>query len=223
MKELYQKYKHAWLMIGYLVIYLVWFFALEARTDIIYHPVHTALDDLIPFCEAFIIPYNIWFAYISLTVLYFFFTDKEDYYRTCAILFIGMTVCLIIYTIWPNMQRLRPMTLPRTNIFTKMVVALYGVDTPTNVCPSIHVYNSIVAHLAIKQSNRLKGNKVIGLVSGIICVSICASTVFLKQHSVFDGFCGVVLAGVMYLLVYVPDYKGAYELRHREKEEKRVY
>ena len=71
--------------------------------------------------------------------------------------------------------------------------------------------------------NRLKGNKVIGLVSGIICVSICASTVFLKQHSVFDGFCGVVLAGVMYLLVYVPDYKGAYELRHREKEEKRVY
>ena len=117
------------------------------------------------------------------------------------------------------MQMLRPMVLPRTNIFTKMVVALYGVDTPTNVCPSIHVYNSIVAHLAIKQSNTLRGKKVVGIVSGIICVSICASTVFLKQHSVFDGFCGIVLAGIMYLLVYVPDYRGAYEARRREKQE----
>ena len=38
-------------------------------------------------------------------------------------------------------------------------------------------------------------------------VSICLSTVFLKQHSVFDGVCAIVLAIFMYLIVYKVDYE----------------
>ena len=34
---------------------------------------HTALDDLIPFNEYFIVPYLMWFLYVAATIAFFFF------------------------------------------------------------------------------------------------------------------------------------------------------
>ena len=56
-----------------------------------YHVMHSVVDDWIPFNEYFIIPYFLWFAYIAAVILWFFFTNKEDYYRVCILLFTGMT------------------------------------------------------------------------------------------------------------------------------------
>ena len=204
MKQFISKYKHGWLL-GYTFIYLVWFFLLENRSNVTFHTIHIKLDDLIPFNEYFVIPYFLWFLYIAGTILYFFFTSKEDYYKCCAFLFIGMTICLIIYTIWPNEQNLRPDTFTRDNIFVAIVKTLYTTDTSTNVCPSIHVYNSIGAHIAITHS-KLKEKRGLCAASFVLAVSICLSTVFLKQHSAFDGICAVGLSIVMYLLVYKVDY-----------------
>lgn len=205
---------------SYAILYMAWFTWLESRTGIAHFPVHTGLDDLIPFNEVFIIPYMLWFAYIGVTVMYFFFTSKEDFYKTCAFLFTGMTICLIIYTIWPNGQNLRPATFPRDNIFSRLVGMIYGMDTSTNVCPSIHVFNSIGVHIAIMQSTRLKDKKLLHIGSAILMASICLSTVFLKQHSAFDGFCAILLSALMYLLVYVPNYKAAFQRRAEAKAEK---
>lgn len=200
------KYKHAWLL-SYFFLYFVWFFYLEQRTSVEYTSIQIGLDFKIPFCEYFIIPYLLWFLYIAGTITYFFFTDVSDYYRCCAFLFIGMTICLIIYTIFPNEQNLRPMTFERHNIFTDMVQGIYNSDTSTNVCPSIHVFNSIGIFLCIAKSQRLKNKKGIKLSAGILTVLICLSTVFLKQHSVFDGICAIGLACVMYVFVYKVNYQ----------------
>lgn len=205
MKNIITKYKHGWLM-SYLFLYLVWFFTLENRGWVPMKTIHTELDNLIPFNEFFFIPYAIWFIYIPAVVLFFFFTSKEDYYKTCAFLFIGMTICLIIYTVWPTRQNLRPVAFARDNIFVHIIKHLYMFDTPTNVCPSIHVFNSIGAHLAIRQSARFKNNKIVRTVSFLIATSICLSTVFLKQHSVVDGLYAIVLACIMYVFVYYIDY-----------------
>ena len=43
-----------------------------------------AIDDRIPFCEFFIVPYFLWFAYIAWIVLYLFFKNKNDYYKSCT-------------------------------------------------------------------------------------------------------------------------------------------
>ena len=141
LKIFYLKYKHAVPLIIYAIIYMTWFVWLEKNTTGHYQIIHMAADDYIPFCEVFVIPYFLWFAYVSAVVIYFFFKDKEDYYRTCIFLFTGMTIFLIISTLWPNGQHLRPAVMPRDNIFTRMVAALYRTDTPTNLWPSIHVYN----------------------------------------------------------------------------------
>ena len=200
MKEFISKYKHAWCLL-YVFIYLPWFFILE-KNVIHYSIVHIKLDDYIPFNEYFIIPYFLWFAYVAVAIMFFFFTNKEDYYKLCAFLFIGMTISLIICTIWPNGHNLRPTEFARENIFTDMVRGLWATDTPTNIFPSIHVYNSIGVHLAVMNSEALKKKRVVRIISFALMASICLSTVFLKQHSALDGIGAIVMSMFMYRMVY---------------------
>ena len=198
----YLKYKHAIPLIIYGIIYMTWFAWLEKNTTGHYRIIHMAADDYIPFCEVFVIPYFLWFAYVSAVVIYFFFKDKEDYYRTCIFLFTGMTIFLIVSTLWPNGQHLRPAVMPRDNIFTRMVAALYRTDTPTNLWPSIHVYNSVAAFSAIHTCKNLQKHKGIRTGSFILTTLIILSTMFLKQHSIADVATGITCAVATYVLFY---------------------
>lgn len=201
-KQLLKKYKHTIPLIIYGIIYLSWFGWLEQKVTKHYHVIHMKIDDYIPFCEVFIIPYYLWFAYVAVVVVYFLFKNKDDYYRTGIFLATGMTIFLIISTLWPNGHHLRPSVMPRDNIFSALVSTLYSIDTATNLWPSIHVYNSIGAHLAIIHSKEFENKKVVHLVSLLLATSIILSTMFLKQHSVFDVLTAFIMATVMYLLVY---------------------
>lgn len=203
--KMYQNYKHALPLILYGIIYMQWFTYLERNVTSHYRLIHLKPDDLIPFCEVFVIPYLLWFAYVAVTVLYFFFKDKDDYFRICTFLFTGMTVFLIISTLWPNGHNLRPTVMPRDNVFTNLVAMLYKTDTPTNLWPSIHVYNSLGCHFAVMKSAKLEKHKGIRIGSLLLCVSIILSTVFIKQHSVFDVTTAFIMAAVMYGIVYHSD------------------
>lgn len=205
MKKLIQKYRHGFLFL-YAFIYLPWFMYLEKTVTKHYHVIHMDIDDKIPFIEYFIIPYMLWFLYVSGVVLYLFLKDTSGFYKCCSFLFTGMTLFLIISTLYPNGHQLRPEYFERNNIFVQAVQALYQTDTSTNIFPSIHVYNSIGAHIAIIQNDRLRQNKWITGGSFILMVSICMATVFLKQHSMFDVITGLILAFVMYEVVYKVDY-----------------
>lgn len=213
MKQFLHKYKHAWIL-SYTLIYLIWFFYLERTVTTNYHVVHVRLDDFIPFCEYFIIPYLMWFVYVAAAVLFLFFTNKEEYYRLCIYLFSGMTISLIVCTFFHNGTDFRPVLDPEENIFTRMVAALYVTDTPTNVFPSIHVYNSICTHVAVSRSTILKKYPVLQYGSLILTVLICMATVFLKQHSVVDVFGGCLLAYILYYVVY--GYRYVYARRKAE-------
>lgn len=200
-------YKHG-LILSYFFVYLIWFFILEHTVTKKYTVIHCRLDDLIPFNEVFIIPYYMWFAYIFITVAYFFLTSKKDFYKCCAFLFTGMTICLLIYTIFPNGHHLRVdlNSLGRSNVFIDMLSRIYTMDTPTNVFPSIHVFNSVGALIAIHKSEKLRKIKWLQWFALILTILICLSTVFLKQHSVLDVFGGLVLSVIMYFIVYVPSW-----------------
>ena len=98
-------------------------------------------------------------------------------------------------------------TLGRENIFTKALEGLYAGDTSTNVCPSIHTLNSVGACLAVFHSKALKNKKWIRYGSLILTVSICLSTVFLKQHSIIDVYCALALSVVLYFISYRPKFE----------------
>lgn len=201
-KDIWNNYRHA-LFFLYAFIYLPWFAYLEDHVAH-FHVVHMVIDDYIPFIEYFIVPYLFWFVYMAIGGLYFFLYDVKTFKKLAIFLITGMTVFLIISTIYPNGAYLRPVTFERNNIFVDAVRWLYSIDTPTNLFPSIHVYNSIGIHLAVINSAKLKNNKFITQASGVTMVLIILSTMFLKQHSLFDVLTALVMAGLMWALVYAP-------------------
>lgn len=215
MKTLLKKYGHIWVC-GYILFYLPYFFWLEGVVTDHYKIMHVALDDMIPFSEYFIVPYMIWFIYVSGAVLYFFFTDKQDYYKLCAFLFIGMTISMLICTVYPNGTDLRVEVDPHKNIFCYLVQMIHDSDTSANVFPSIHVYNSLGVHISVMNSERLKQHRWLRVLSFVIMIAICLSTMFLKQHSVVDVTGAAVLAYVMYQFIY----GNVYAFSHREERQK---
>ncbi len=201
LKDCFQKYKHAWVFL-YGFIYMPWFRWLENRAVRHYYIIHSPLDNYIPFVEYFIIPYYLWFPFMIGGVLYFFFTDKKGFYRLVAFLITGMTAFLVISTVFPNGLDLRPAAVLGDNIFVDMVKFLYKVDTPTNVLPSIHVFNSIGIAIAVCQSEELKKHRNIQWMCTALAGLIILSTMFLKQHSVTDVAAAFALACAIYPAVY---------------------
>ncbi len=197
----FQKYKHGLLLL-YFLVYFPWFSWLERTVTNRFHIIHMTIDDFIPFVEYFIVPYLLWFVYVAAAIFYFLFKNKEDFYRLCIFLFVGMTVFLIISTVYPNGHHLRPTVFEHDNMFVDLVRILYKTDTPTNLFPSIHVYNSIGVNIAVWHSENFKQYKLLRIGSFFFMTSIILSTVFLKQHSVFDVITGIVFAVFMYTFVY---------------------
>ena len=215
-----KKYHHLWWQL-YWLIYLPWFAYLEKTVTKQFHVIHMAIDDYIPFCEYFVIPYFLWFAYVAIGIIYFALKNKEEYYNLCKILFFGMTVFLVVSTFCPNGHYLRPSTFARDNIFVDMVRRLYAMDTATNLFPSIHVYNSIVVNAVIWHCEDFKKHHIIRYSSGILMISIVLSTMFLKQHSVIDVLGGLALAAFMYIPVYAVNWPRV-AARVREKRRAKV-
>ena len=185
----------------YAPIYMIWFIFLEKHTFSHYSVIHTALDDMIPFQEIFVIPYYTWFLYVSLTLLFFLLSfDLESYYKNFIFLATGMTVFLVISTLFPNMHMLRPAVLPRDNFFTDLVQIIYSHDTAANLWPSIHVYNSVGTMIAVHHSRKI--GRVGEIISDLIGISIILSTMFIKQHSVYDVVTALIMAIVLYIMFY---------------------
>lgn len=204
MAKFIQKYKHGLAIILYALLYIILFAWLENRPVHMYHVIHTVFDDMIPFCEYFIVPYMLWFPYMIMAVFYFIFINKNkhEYWQLALNLMMGMTIFLIVSFLYPNIQHLRPSEFPRDNVFTDAVRWLYSTDTPTNILPSIHVFNSLAIHMSLTNCEALRERRAIRYSSLALTVLIILSTMFLKQHSVMDVCLGATMALFGYLIFY---------------------
>jgi membrane-associated phospholipid phosphatase len=216
-KDLWTKYNSLWIMILYAVVYLVAFYFLERRETAIY-VINFGIDKYIPFCEVFIIPYLMWFGYVAFTVLYLCLKDKEESDRLVAFLIIGMTIFIIVSAVFPNGHHLRPRVFERDNIFTKLISILYSTDTPTNVLPSIHVYNSVGIMIAVMRSKCFKDRNVLKTFMMALGVSIICSTVLIKQHSMLDVLLALLMSAIMYAVCYRPAQVPAHDKRQELSE-----
>lgn len=191
-------------IILYAVFYLSIFFSLENRTLESYHIIECGIDRMIPYCSIFIVPYLIWFPYQFALLGYFFMVglDHKEFYRFMLYICGGMTCFLLVSWLYPNALELRPALPPDGTIFDRMVQGLYLIDTPTNVLPSIHVFNSVVFHITFCRG--LERGTGLGWkrLSLALITLIIISTVLIKQHSVIDLVLGFVMAGIGYLLIY---------------------
>ena len=195
-----KRYSHLFLLLGW-----VGYFILYALTENLIppercHVIHCALDDLIPFCEWFLIFYASWYVLIVVSLLYFLRWDVDSFRRLQIFIMITQAVAMLIYILWPSRQDLRPEVFPRQNFLTWAMGIVYGFDTSTGVCPSLHVAYSIgIASVWLRQKEVRPLWR--GLVTAL-CAVICISTAFVKQHSAVDILAALPLGLLAELLVY---------------------
>jgi len=93
--------------------------------------------------------------------------------------------------------------MPRENLFTELVRLVYASDTPTNVTPSIHVYNSLGMMTVIAHSEtgifRKKWVRVLMEGFGVL---IILSTMLIKQHSALDVVAAMALGAAVTRVLY---------------------
>lgn len=209
-KSLFQKHPIL-ISVCYCCVYFPIFALLEMYRQPEYF-VHCWLDDVIPFNEYFIIPYVMWFAFVPGMLIFFLRRSRADYIKCCKIIYGGMSICLLIYWMFPTGLMLRE-PVENTNIFAVCVNLLRGLDTPTNVCPSIHVSSTVGICLVLFRSRELARYKKLKLFAAVLGVLICLSTMLLDQHSAIDVLCGFALSFVLCAFVEQTDAGEAYEVR----------
>ena len=182
----------------YMVIYMPTFFWVESLSpEGGFHIIHTAIDDLIPVVEVFIVPYVLWLPYLVIGMIAIAIRSRTISRKTSYMLMTGMTLFVIISLVYPNALELRAAIPDLENIFMTCINYLHQIDTPTDVLPSLHVYDAIVVaaglHLAFPEK------KVMLALSDILSVLIVLSTMFIKQHSIID----VISAFVIFIPVFI--------------------
>ena len=195
-----KKYRHVWFLlvwVSHLVLYAVTEKLIPYEKCV---PVHLPLDDLIPFCELFVIPYVGWYALIVGSTLYMMWKSPENFKGMMTFVLIFQIIAFAIYVLFPNRQDLRPDVLPRENVLTALMQSLYTADTSTNVCPSVHVGYSIAFASAFLKEKTVKPYA--RLLITVFCILICLSVVFVKQHSALDIIVALPVCLLAEILAY---------------------
>lgn len=179
----------------------IWFQYLESNLRPKYMT-QTVLDAYIPFIREFVVPYVLWFAYVPFGLIYLGLHSKRDFYKLFFALCGGMAMANIVFTVFPNAQGLRPI-IHSDDPFSTLIKFIYTTDTPTNVCPSLHVIEAVAVNVAVQNSTAFSERRYQKTISSIFTLLVCFSTVFIKQHSVLDVFCGLIVAAVFAIPLYI--------------------
>lgn len=198
------QFRHLLLLLGWVGYFLLYLLTENLIPAERCTPVHMWLDDVIPFCEVFVIPYVFWYLLIVISLGYFLLYNVDSFKRLQIFIIVTQVVAMAIYILFPSRQDLRPTEFPRDNFLTQIVAFLYSFDTNTGVCPSLHVAYSIgIASVWVKEKGVCKGWKAFVVASAAV---ICLSTMFVKQHSAVDFFAALPVCLLAEAVVYGKDY-----------------
>ena len=193
---------HSLLLILFWAVVFIRYLLLENLNPAgMYYPVYCPLDDMIPFCEIFLIPYVFWYFFMMGMHLYTILYDQMSFRQYTKFLIFCFGISTVIFLIFPSCQNLRPTVLPRDNILIRAVRLLYRTDTNTNVFPSEHVIGAIAVFVAAMHTQSLRTPWKLAII-GLTSLFICLSTLFLKQHSVLDTVAAVLICILAYLVCY---------------------
>lgn len=199
-KLISSRHSHLLLLFGWVIYFVLFFLTERLIPQEACHVVHCALDDVIPFCEYFVVPYVLWYLLIAGSLIYFLIYNVQNFKRLQIYIMITQAIGILVFIIYPTCQLLRPQEFQNNNIFTQAVAFLYSIDTNTGVCPSLHCAYSIgIASVWLRENSV---NKLVKALITAFCFSVCLSTVFIKQHSVLDFFAALPVCLIAELWVF---------------------
>ena len=194
------QFSHLKLLLGWLVYFALYFLTENLIPLEKCHVIHCVLDDVIPFNELFIIPYTFWYVLIVFSLGYFALYNTDGFRKLSIFIMITQAVAMTVYILYPSIQQLRPDPFPRENVFTWVIGQIYAFDTPSGVCPSLHVAYSLgIASVWCKEKDVRIAWKLL-IVALVALISI--STAFVKQHSVVDIFAALPVGLLAEAILY---------------------
>ncbi len=193
--------RHAWWSLC--LPYIIFMFLLPERlVTADYWVSYVPLDDYIPFFPPFVVFYCLWFPMLFFTGLWLLLKDGDGFRKYMLFMSLAYTLGAAIYILFPNGQDLRPAAFETRDIFTRLVGRLYGVDTNTNVLPSMHVVGCFGIAAAVYETKTIR-RKWVRRLTVLLSLLVMLSTVFIKQHSVLDLAAGLVYGAMIYVIIYV--------------------
>ena len=194
------EYSHLKLLLAWAGYFLAYFLTERLIPAESCTPIWCPLDDRIPFCEWFVIPYVGWYLLIIGSLLYFGLYNPDNFRKLMKYIITTQVVAVVIYAVFPNRQDLRPEVFPRENILTAIMGAIYSFDTNTGVCPSLHVAYSLgIASTWLREDSAARWVKILIVIFAIL---VWISTAFVKQHSVLDGIAAIPVCMLAEYLVF---------------------
>ena len=154
-KTFIKDHPHMWWGL-YLPVYLGGFFLIEHFITDNYWATQTFIDDYIPFCEYFVIPYDSWGFLLLALGLYLIVKDAEGFRRYMWSIMLTFGFATIFCALVPNGQDLRPAVMEHHNFCTWLLQNTYNLDTNTNVLPSVHVLGVLDALYAVHRTPGLR-------------------------------------------------------------------
>ncbi len=198
------RFSHVKLLGGWIFYFIMYFVTENLIPAERCHPIHCALDDLIPFNEFFVIFYVGWYFLVFGTLLYTFFFNTENFKKVQIYIIATQVIAMACYVLYPSRQDLRPLVFERDNILTALMAFIYSFDTSTGVCPSLHVgYSLGILSVAWKDRDLKNGWK---LLLTFVVIMICLAVCFVKQHSALDVLWALPMCLVAECITYGKEY-----------------
>jgi len=154
------------------------------------------LDKQIPVIPIFVIPYLSFLPILFLVLPWVLWKDSERFKIFGFTVFVAQMILNVLYLLVPA-TLVRP-SLSGSDVFTVLLRDLvWKLDEPINTFPSNHVTLSVIAILTL---GALAGWRKYWFLQ-LWLVLVCASTLFVHQHIIWDVVSGIGVAVICYLAV----------------------
>lgn len=193
------RFSHLKLLGGWLIYFALYFITENLIPQSACHIIHSSLDDAIPFCEYFAVFYVGWYFFVGGSLLYTLLYNIDGFKQIQVFIMITQLLAMLCYIIYPSVQLLRPDEFTRRNLFTWIIGFIYSFDTPTGVCPSLHVAYSVGIASAVLKDKALP--RLWKIAAVFFTIMVCLAVCFVKQHSVIDVFAAVPVCVIAEIIV----------------------
>lgn len=191
--------------------FMYWFLKLFQRNPIY---INFYLDDVIPFWGWAVYIYNMFYPFCLLSFFLIYLWDKKTYYKGIISIIIGCITCYIIYLLLPTIMY-RPI-VPEYDPFTNLVIKItfFFDDPPLNCFPSLHClfcFQVIFSNIKAKFSINKK------LIMITVSTLIIISTLFVKQHFIYDILSAFLICLMANVLESVFDIYNTFNKKKKKK------
>lgn len=150
------------------------------------------LDSYIPFVSSFVVIYILSYVLWIIGFLVFAKESRSLCNEFFAAEFVCKTICLLCFVIIPT--TMTRANVPSGGVLNWLTNAVYSLDQPNNLFPSIHCMESWICFRGALRCKKV--HPMYSKVWFVLAILICMSTVFVKQHVFVDIIGGIVVAEI---------------------------